>query len=169
MQIQAPYRAAKNRDETSFSIARDLSLHVFDSLPETLEWKGKTFLKKKEFHITLVHAPVILMEQLIQVFNRFVARTSVELERFENEFRSQKKEANETIVIRCVATNLIELFQEINTTLSIDLPLQPAHVTLYSIDENVGIAIDSVTEMELLPRVELLGLGSVFYTFQCGV
>jgi len=155
--LPPPYRVGRNNEGTRFTIVLELPLGMFEALPATIEFDGGNFFKKKEFHVTLVHALASLEESLTSRFKAFVEAHPIALLGFDTDIRVAEKDVNRSIIVRCTVACLDELFIELRAA-GFDLPLQPAHVTLYSIVDNVGIAIDSIAEMESLPQVKIPAL-----------
>jgi len=153
--ISAPYSLWPGSDEHRIAIVLDLPKTLFDALPQTVEWMGQTYIKKDEFHVTLVHTTSQIEPTLTNLFTKHIAESPIKLISFQNELRSAQKGENCSIAIRCKVTNLESLFEKIKNEMGIEIPPQPTHVTLYSIEKNVGIAIDSEEEMTALPLVSL--------------
>lgn len=171
MNVDAPYRefrANNNLDSIWFPIQSP----VFEVFPPTVAWDGQTLTKKDSFHFTVLHVEtactlmlerrklnrVEAEEKVTSFFNEFVKKYPITLVSFEDDFRFAQRDEKRTIVLRCVASNLNEFFAQLNRTLGIDMPTQPTHVTLYTLQKNVGIHIPTNQVMESLPRVSVSAL-----------
>lgn len=162
--LQAPYQ---QNEQGSTRLALDPM--IFIAFPRTISWKGEQLHMKDELHATIMH-PKSLPE-LAEVQNdrfasflaSFVQKNPVRLSAFLNDFRCASEEGpsisvgagNRTIVVRCTLSNLPELFSRFNKEFKVNLPLQAAHVTLYTLQKNRGIYINDEKTMETLERVHL--------------
>jgi hypothetical protein len=141
----------------------------FTSLPETITFSGKEFHRKDSFHISLVCvkeiAPQIAIakgisetdaeEKVLSLFAEYTIKHPISMGAWQKEFRLAKKEENETIVIRCSVLNLEGFFKMMNEILDMFIPVQPTHVTLYSLIPGKGIGITSDKAMEQCPKVHV--------------
>lgn len=146
---------------------------LFADFPATVEWKGDILLKKDNFHVTICRGENIFTaaglnleegeEKLLSFFNSFVEKRPITLLSFLDDFRYAVDEERDrkTVVIRCTVSNLSEFFLELNSSFGINLPVQPAHVTLYTLQKNLGIHIPSEEVMNAFPVVGLPVLHAV--------
>ncbi len=74
---------------------------------------------------------------------------------FLNDFRYVEEKAKKTIIVRCLVSNLDKLFAELRRVFGVTMETQPAHITLYTLQKNAGIHINSMALMESLERVRL--------------
>jgi len=146
--IAKPFEVWHDTPE-EISVLLTLPIAAFDTLPAEVQWNSQRFIKK---HKTLGEA-----DKLEELFEQFISSYPLVFKKFLNDLRSAKKGENKSIVARCEVTNFEELFEFLLAN-GIKLPLQPAHVTLYSIAENKGIGIDTVGEMNALPKVSIPNL-----------
>ncbi|MDO8481721.1 MAG: hypothetical protein Q7S75_01395 [bacterium] len=161
MNVPPPYKS--NYDEDGWdSIALPLDASLFDAFPVTVDWNGKIFQKKDEFHITLIHAQPHDESKLALFFTRFIENNPVGLISFKDDFRHAVRGDEETILMRCLVSNIETLFQKILDETSIDLPVQPTHVTLYMFKSKTGISIDSEYEMQRLSQIYIPTLDKAF-------
>ena len=172
MELQKPYAYQNGY------IGHGLESALFAQFPKTVEVEGYKLTKKSEFHVSLIcvkeYAPRLVQEKgieleeaergLLRSFAQFVEKTPVTLNRFENEFRLVEQRERRSVVILCTMKNLEELFAEINKTCGLDAPVQPTHVTLYTLQPNVGIGISSEEGMNKTKRVRLPELQTAFKT-----
>ena len=153
-ELQLPYRSEEAKQ--GFSIVLGLPVLLFEIFPEHVTWSGIKFIKKKEFHITLVHVhDTVQEEKVVSLFSRFVAGKSINVLSFSGELRSAMKENRQTLLVLCAVSNLAEFFTDMHVSLGLDFPVQPTHVTLYTLPNGRGIAVDSEEEMRQLPLVSL--------------
>ena len=159
--VPAPYSIWPGSDERRFAIVLELPDKLFEALPQTVAWEDQTYYKKDEFHVTLVHTNRDIKDALETLFGRFIVERPVRLLSFKDELRVARKGENRSTAVRCEVSNLVPLFESISSQTGVDVPLQPTHVTLYSLERNVGIAIDSEAEMAGLPVARLHELSAV--------
>ena len=166
MSLSAPY----DQNEESGSILLTLDPRRFGSFPAGVIWRGARLAKKGEFHVTLLHARSISKlrelanQDIARFFDSFVEKFSLGLISFIDDFRYAEEAEKRTILVRCVVSELDALFREFGKKFGIALPTQPAHVTLYTLQKNAGIHINSDTTMQGLERVDLPELEVAFAT-----
>lgn len=128
-------------------------------LPEQIEVDGKTMSKKSEFHVSLMalkhFAPMLnpndvvaAEEQLVRDFLDFQKTTDLSQFQPSNTFRLAKREARETVVMMVEVPHIEELFDFLRKKHGIDFPIQPTHITLYTLQPEVGIGILSQEELD---------------------
>jgi hypothetical protein len=133
--------------------SRTIGLPVAVSdLPKEIE--GYKLLAKTEFHVSLVYVGRIadrygitdsnFERKVIDDFCAYTAENKVEFARFTGEFRFVDKEDRKTVVAMCEILNLTRFIELLNTKYSLTLEYPPTHVTLYTLQLNVGVfLIDS--------------------------
>lgn len=120
-------------------------------LPETVNVDGYDLKRKNEFHITLVGAKALtylpqdgdaaqLMRDAVKEFAETHDITTYEVL---DEYRLVRREDRVTIVALAKVAGMSALYDFLNEKFGTDLPTQPAHVTIYSLDPDVGISINS--------------------------
>jgi hypothetical protein len=127
-----------------------------NELPKKINIDGDSLSLKSSFHVSLLCTKDILSkhqkENLEQVildnFCKFVLENDISFVKFNGEFRLAKFEGRKTIIARCEVSNLEKFSQQLSNQLRIDIPTQPAHVTLYTLQPNIGIGMNSFTELE---------------------
>lgn len=152
--IRAPYKSAYSTSG-HFILALGLPASLFQFFPQVVPWNGKTFQKKSEFHITLIHAGPDDEIRLAPFFTHFIEEHPINVLSFQKDFRHAVRGDEETIIVRCTVSNLELLFQKMRDEIDLNLPLQPAHITLYTFQSRTGIGISNEEEMENLPRVSI--------------
>lgn len=118
-------------------------------LPEKLEIEGHTLLLKTEFHVTLIAIGRIIerhkvttpdfVSKVVEDFCAFVKENPVELVRYRDEYKFVSREERKTVVVMCDVSNLDKFFDLINKKYNITLEYPPTHVTLYTLQPNLGI------------------------------
>ncbi len=170
MQIDPQYRYKK----TYIGVRVDPV--AFKGFPTTVEWRSQMLLKKDEFHATICCGEDIFKEvqkkngaapeetelKLVELFNNFVQDAPIVLLGFINEFRyAQDERGRATILVRCRFANLEVFFETMNKSLGIAIPIQPAHVTLYTLQKNMGMHIPDEKTMQSLSSVHLPQLETI--------
>ena len=157
MKVPFPYR------EVDGYLWLPLEKALFAKLPETVTTRGMALYRKKEFHVTLAYFQALLSdagmsdskESLLREFSEFVAMHPVIFRTFRDDMRFASREKKRSVVVRCEVSNVEELFQKWETILGIKLDRQPTHVTVYTLQPEIGIGINTMEEMEALPRVDV--------------
>jgi hypothetical protein len=124
-------------------------------LPEEVTINGQQLFVKDEFHITLVSIRYLaeqiqatnqesVLHQLIEEFETFTEKTSLEKYTISNDFRFVQDKGRTTVIVMAEVLNLDKFFERLNQKFSIKLPKQPTHVTLYRYPKDfIGIGIPS--------------------------
>ena len=125
-------------------------------LPKEVNIGGDKLSLKSSFHVSLICVRDILaknnkenLEQIIlDYFCKFILENDVSFIKFTGEFRLAKSEERKTIVARCEVSNLEKFLQQISNELGIEALNQPTHVTLYTLQPDLGIGLNSFAELE---------------------
>jgi hypothetical protein len=116
---------------------------------------GQQLFVKDEFHITLVSIrylaeqiqpanPEPVLHQIIEEFDKFTKKTSLEKYTISNDFRFVQDRGRTTVIVMAEVLNLDKFFERLNQKFSIKLPKQPTHITLYRYPKDfIGIGIPS--------------------------
>lgn len=129
------------------------------NLPDQITVGNKILLKKSEFHISIMAiknlAPLLnpdnveaAAKQLKDDFVEFAKTHDLTQFSLTNEFRHVKRDERETVVAMVKLENLDALFSHLQQKYGIEFPLQPAHITLYTLQAEAGIGILSYAELE---------------------
>lgn len=150
---QSPYAGY----DINYTYLRDLDL---GELPASIEVDGDTLLLKSEFHISLVCAvrlaPLIdkqgsdkVAAEIIEAFNEFVQGQPLTDYEVSGELRLVKRDEKKTVIVMVKVPNLDKLFDDLRQKYNVDLPIQPTHITLYTLPpDNIGIGILSDEELQ---------------------
>jgi hypothetical protein len=152
---------------------REASLHIVEGtslvvpviiagLPEEIDALGRSWRRKREFHITAASAQVIERagrgrDDTWDRVTRAASGRSIGRIRARREIRRVRhpdKPDLETLVVMVEAPGLAGLHRELSAALEADLRPPPAHVTVYSTDPVAGIGIDD--ERQLADRAPAL-------------
>ena len=149
-----------------------LVIKDFVDLPETITVRRKTLFRKSEFHVSLLALKNILPlmntvdakvneDDLVQDFLDY--QKDVELSEYSltSQLRYVARGERETVVVMVDVPNLGGLFEKLRKKYKVDLPIQPTHITLYTLQPEAGIGILSNNELErdsnpiLIPQLHL--------------
>jgi hypothetical protein len=130
-----------------------------DGLPEKIELEGNVLLRKSEFHITLVSAkklaPIIdatkakaIEKEIVQEFLQYIQREPLTRYSLLNTYRFVQRGERKTLVRMVEVPHLVDFFHRLEERYHTTLPLQPTHITLYTLPPDV-IGIGLLSEEEL--------------------
>ncbi|HPR09755.1 MAG TPA: hypothetical protein PLT04_04255 [Candidatus Saccharibacteria bacterium] len=138
-----------------------ISLIIKDlaELPDTITVNGKTLTRKGEFHISLMAlknlVPLINEsnisineDDLVQFF--LETQKDVPLSNYEltGELRYVKRDERETVVAMVNVLGVEVLFDKLRDKFSLEIPTQPTHITIYTLQPEAGIGILSPEELD---------------------
>lgn len=137
--------------------------HEIHGLTPQFKALGKEWFLKREFHISLICVKKIL-PQLIEKHgnekkaNELLSQALIEVlkihhptfDNFTGELRTAKDGDKETIVAMCAVKNLDKVFDDLNSTLDLQLELPPTHITLYTMANKKAIGIATKEELDTL-------------------
>ena len=138
-----------------------VSLPIYDitGLPEIIEVKSKKLKLKDEFHITMMAArdlapslnaddPVEAEKQLVADFVEFQKTNDLSRYTPSDVYRFVKRDDRETVIQMVEVPGINELYYFLRQKYNVDLPTQPAHITLYKKDGYRGIGLLSDEEID---------------------
>jgi len=146
---------------------------TLQNTPEKLDVKGQSLLLKGEFHISLICAKRIaalidpenkesLQAEILAEFKKFILKHELKDFSLLPEFRFVEMDTRKTLIILVEVPDLDLLFTHLEEKYGTKLPLQPTHITLYTLQPEAGIGILSHEELEqyseLVEVPELEGL-----------
>lgn len=123
-------------------------------LPETFEVDGDTLLKKDHLHVSLLCVKNILEvnpdieNEIPEHFCNFIRDNEIKFEDFTKEFRLAEKDDRKSVVALCKISNLHEFSEYLTEKIGVAVAPQPAHVTIYTLQPNAGIGLNSPEEIE---------------------
>ncbi len=142
------------------------------ALPNSVIVDGEKLLLKDEFHMS-IHCIIntkkahleISHEEIVEHFNNFVKTNPIGCAGFKSEFRFCEQGDKRTVVVMVETKNLEEYFNDFNKVFNVSVPTQPAHITLYTKQPNVGIGLTSLGELqEISKEVIIPELENIFFT-----
>ena len=135
-----------------------LEVHA-SGLPDHVNINADTLYLKGELHISLLCAKKIaalidseradeIQQELVKEFISFTSTTPLDSFKPSKTFRLVKRNDRQTIVMMVDVPNLDKLFNHLSQKYGGALPLQPTHITLYTLQPEAGIGILSRMELE---------------------
>ncbi|XKT74544.1 MAG: hypothetical protein ACJKTH_00405 [Patescibacteria group bacterium UBA2163] len=131
---------------------------VLGTLPDTVAVEGVTLQRKDEFHVSLVCVKNILAqmseveERVLALFCEYIQEHDMPSVYFTGAFRFAENDERKTLVALCEVENLTPFFDKLNEEFGIDIPYQPTHVTLYTLQPNKGIGLNTPDDLATLSR-----------------
>ncbi len=130
-----------------------------DNIPEAIQLEGIDLVKKSEFHITLVAVNKIaqlinpeendrIEAEITDSFKEFVQQNPIENFELTNEFRLAQRGEKKTVVAMANIENLADFYEKLRNDYQVDIPTQPAHITLYSLEPEEGISLSSQADID---------------------
>lgn len=128
-------------------------------LPESLEVAGYSLLRKSEFHVSLICARKIaaLVDKkrkeevetgIVTTFLNFIKTSPLEEYAPQNVYRLVKRDERVSLIGMVAVIGLDKFFAELGQQFNTDLPVQPAHITLYTLQPDAGIGVLSDDQLE---------------------
>lgn len=137
------------------------------NLPKQIEVEGYKLLIKTSFHCSLVCIGKIMekyrilrpdfINEVVGDFCGFAQNKSVDFIRFSGEFRFASQNKRRSVIAMCEVSNLDEFYEIMNKKYGLKVALPPTHVTLYTLQPDLGIFlvnnedIDNLTKAVTLP------------------
>jgi hypothetical protein len=124
-----------------------------ERLPETVSVEGQELLCKSTFHVSLLCVKELLLrkpdfeEAVLDFFCAFSKANDISFVAFSGEFRFAQDGDRKTLVALCKVSNLEKFFVELSAHLGVEVPPQPTHVTLYTLQPELGIGLNSKADM----------------------
>lgn len=133
-------------------------------LPETVKINGYELFVKSEFHISLICvkriAPIIggvdraeLENEIVNFFLDFIKSTPLIDYSFDNVYRLVRKDERAALVGMVNVPGIEKLFAGLEKKFGVTLPLQPTHITLYTLQPDAGIGILSEEQLEEISEI----------------
>lgn len=159
-----------------------IMLPIQVSLAPRLKIQDVEFVAKKEFHISILatkkYVPILAnklqlseeqsLNRLLSEVDKFVSQSDITFKSFTKEIRMAKREDRTTLIILVKIKNIDALYERLRDVFQIDFEIQPTHVTLYTLENGLGIGLNSkeelnglsskLTEAEALPVIKALNI-----------
>lgn len=133
------------------------------TLPERIVYDGVVFVKKEEFHITVTGAERSAdlidgakiddyKKKIIDFTKKYFSGKKINY-KILDDIRLVSVGKNKTIVVMVECNDIVEFFDNLNAEFNSKIPLQPTHITLYTLPEDTfGIPISSHKELEKITK-----------------
>lgn len=130
------------------------------NLPEKIKMKDTALYLKNSFHVSLVCIRIIEEKHNIQIpnfsnkvvedFADFVKTNKVEILYYNDEFKFVTENDLRSIVVTCKVSNINGFFDLINKKYKLKIEYPPTHVTLYTLQNGMGIYLTDNYDIENL-------------------
>lgn len=123
------------------------------ALPATISVEGETLQRRSSFHVSLLCVRDMvekygdLEKRILEFFCSFVKDHDISFIKYTGEFRFTQNEERKSVVALCEISNLKNFSESLGRELGIDIPPQPTHVTLYTLQPDAGIGLNSSADM----------------------
>ncbi|HEY4964298.1 MAG TPA: hypothetical protein VIH90_06405 [Candidatus Saccharimonadales bacterium] len=135
-----------------------LNISLTNELPKSITIKGHHLSLKSEFHISLINAGKIaqiidqsqadeIEKQIVEQFNNYSESNSLDDYKLLKKYRFVERDVRKTVIEMVEVANLYSFFDQVKQTYGVDIPYQPTHVTLYTLQPEKGIGILSEQEL----------------------
>ena len=144
-----------------------LPTEKFLDLPEIVKLGGNEFSVKQEFHVTIANVKAMAqaitenntdtedVEHVIQkLLTKYLQKNVISFEKFEDDLRLAVTKNRKSIAARCRINGIEGYFNLINRHYKKSFPLQPTHVTIYTIN-GLGVGINTNQQMESYTKITL--------------
>lgn len=138
-----------------------LSLTI-ENLPPRLNVSGYELLAKEEFHCSLVCIRDLkekygdeVEEKILNLFYDFVSKNDTTFIKYRNEFRLVQRGERVSIIVMCDISNIDKFFKLMNQELGIESGTQPTHVTIYTLQPNMGIGVNTYLGFQATQEIEV--------------
>ena len=144
---------------------------LFNNLPEEIEIDGYKLFLKSNFHISLVCLGKIIEKHDISIpdfenlvikdFCEFTKNNDISLVKYSGEFRFVAEKEKRSVILMAEVSNLDKFFNILNQKYGLNVESQPTHVTLYTLQPDMGIFITDSKDLENLTKVIESPVGSI--------
>ncbi len=133
-------------------------------LPTSVQIGDAELIPRTSFHTTLVCLKDIQRRldndwgvekeseevaiKTLQIFQDFITKERIEFLGLRDELRFVERGEKKSLIVMCDVSNIGNLFARLSREFKIDIPAQPTHITLYTLQPNIGIAISDQAELE---------------------
>lgn len=145
-----------------------LPIKDFDALPENVEFEEKVFLKKDEFHVTVINARAAakeissilnksvtsIEEEIQKLLREYLNDNQIKFESLENDVRLAVSDERESLAIKCRVSGIEGFFDFLQERYDILFATQPTHISIYTLTGK-AVGINTEEQMESYERVDL--------------
>src|SRR3989344_1181504 len=152
-------------NRTSRRVQLDVTVPV--SLPQTMDVLGEHWIRKSEFHVTLV-GPGQRLDDRLKAINPHLSikKSKLQVEQVigdvsegrtftvipQDELRIVEEKDRKTIVRMCIVEGADEFFEQLGRWLGFPIEVPPTHITLYTLQNGWPIGIYSRQRLDEITR-----------------
>lgn len=136
-----------------------IDLPLLEQMPEIINVGSGELLLKSEFHISLVKTSYVaelvhsisseeLENEIIQLFADFIKDQPLDAYKLLKQFRLVELDTRKTIIGLVNVPHLDAFFESLRAKYITDIPVQPTHITLYTLQPDAGIGVLSQEQMD---------------------
>jgi len=129
-----------------------------NNLPEKFSINGHNLYSKSSFHTSLLCVKNIvenygksvekIEQKILEQFCEFISKSSISFISYTGDFRFACFEERKSVIAMCKVSNLESFSKSLGMGLGIEITLQPTHVTIYTLQKDVGIGLNSQAELD---------------------
>ncbi|HEX8591435.1 MAG TPA: hypothetical protein VF696_01645 [Candidatus Paceibacterota bacterium] len=130
-----------------------------EGLPQEISVGEINLQAKSTFHVSLLCVKYLIRkygesveQDLLSLFCEFTRENSVSFVRYTGEFRFAEMMERKSIIAMCEVSNLESFFELARRELRISLQSQPTHVTLYTLQPELGIGLNTQRDIDQKTR-----------------
>jgi hypothetical protein len=133
-----------------------------DKLPKTLFAENTALSIKTSFHVSLMCIKNVeentdienIAAKITNLFCEFIENHEIHFENFTGIFRftERDEDGRKSLVGMCNIKNLNNFFDKVNTDLELNIPYQPTHVSLYTLNLDEAIGLNSQEDIEAMTK-----------------
>jgi hypothetical protein len=134
-----------------------------NKLPQKIIIGGYDLTLKSKFHVSLVCVGKIIEKNKISIpdflnrvmddFCSYTKNNDIDFLRYHDEFRFVSQSERRAIIAMCDISNLQEFFDLINKKYNLNVEYQPTHVTIYTLQPEIGIFITNKEDLNKLTKI----------------
>lgn len=128
-------------------------LPVKVKIPAEINVEGVNYYAKKEFHVSLLAVENYSeTEKIITLTKEYLKNNDISFGKFLDEFRMANRDDRSSVVKMVKVNGLKELLDYLSKNLKINIEYPPTHVTLYTLENGLGIGINNKADLEKLTK-----------------
>lgn len=134
----------------------------FGNEPEVLKFEGLTLYRKSSFHVSLVCIGKIqekyqisdpeFVRHVVDDFCEYTQSTKVTFDGFRDEYWFASEDQLRSIVRMCDVSSLMGFYSLLNSKYNVEIEYPPTHVTLYTLQPDIGIFLTDKDDLRRLAR-----------------
>lgn len=132
-------------------------------LPTEINAEGYKLTPRNEFHVSLVCIGKIIEKHNVSIpefiskvtgdFCDFVQANNIDFLRYRDEFKFAAQNEKRSVVVMCDVSNLEKFFVLLNKKYGLNLEYPPTHVTLYTLQQQMGIYLTDSEDIKKLTKL----------------